>query len=47
MNYRCFEDSERILKDINSFFFKTLYLWLAAYISPLTISYSDFHVLSS
>jgi hypothetical protein len=45
MNDRCFEDCERILKEIKSFFFikkNTLYLWTAVYVSCLTISFSDF-----
>jgi DNA primase catalytic subunit len=29
------------LEEIKSFF-KTLYMWITAYVSPLTISYSDF-----
>jgi hypothetical protein len=42
MNDRNFEDSERSMGDIISLFFETLYLWTAAYVSPLLISYSDF-----
>ena len=45
MMTRCFEDQERILEEIKSLFFKTfktLYMWTAAYVSHLTISYSDF-----
>jgi hypothetical protein len=45
MNYKSFEDQERILEEIKSLFFQTLYLWTAAYISPLSISHSDFLVL--
>jgi hypothetical protein len=41
----CFEDCEKTLEEIKSFFFKTLYLWIVAYVSPLTISYSDFLIL--
>jgi len=44
-NIRSFEDRERILEEINSLFLKILYLWAVAYVSPLTISYSDFLVL--
>jgi hypothetical protein len=45
MNDRSFEDHERILEKIKSFFFKTLYFWTAAYVSPLSISYNDFLVI--
>jgi len=38
------EDLERSLEDILSFFFHTLYLWIAAFLSPLMISYDDFVV---
>ena len=44
MNYRCFENRERTLEKIKSFFFKILYLWMTAYVSPLIISYNDFIV---
>jgi hypothetical protein len=44
MNYRCFENRERTLKKVKSFFFKILYLWTTAYVSPLIISYNDFLV---
>jgi hypothetical protein len=39
-----FADRERTLEEKKSFFFKTLYLWIIAYVYPLTISYSDFLV---
>jgi len=42
MNDRNFEDKERSMRDIISFFFETSYLWTAAYVSPLSISFSDF-----
>jgi hypothetical protein len=45
MNDRSFEDWEKTLEEIKALFFKTLYLWITAYVSPLTISYSDFFVL--
>jgi hypothetical protein len=32
------------LEDILSFFFHTLYLWIAAFVSSLSISYNDFIV---
>jgi hypothetical protein len=45
MNNISFEDRERTLEEIKSLFFKTLNLWTVAYVSPLTISYSDLFVL--
>jgi hypothetical protein len=45
MNDRSFKDRERTLEKIKSFFFKTLYLWTVAYVSPLTISYHNFPIL--
>jgi len=44
-NDRYFEDRERNLEELKSFFFNTLYLWTTAYISPLVISYHDFLIL--
>jgi hypothetical protein len=44
-NDRSFEDRERTLEEIKSLFSKTLYFWTVVYVSPLTISYSDFIVL--
>jgi hypothetical protein len=46
MNNRNFEDKERAMGEIFlcSLFFDTLYLWTAAYVSPLSISFSDFLV---
>jgi hypothetical protein len=41
-NNRCFEDLERSFEDILSSCFHTLYLWTAAHLSPLSISYDDF-----
>jgi hypothetical protein len=40
-----FEDRERTLEEITSLFFKTLYHWTSAYVSHLSISYSDFFIL--
>lgn len=40
-----FENKERTLVEILSSFYETLYLWTAAYVSPLSISYSHFLVL--
>jgi hypothetical protein len=45
MNYRCFDECERTLEELQSCFFNTLYLWTAAYIFPLVISFYDFFVL--
>jgi hypothetical protein len=36
-NDRCFKDHKRTLKKIKLFFFKNLYLWVAVYVSPLTL----------
>jgi hypothetical protein len=44
MNDRNFEDRERSLEEILSLFYDTLYLWTAAFVSPLSLSYSDFLV---
>jgi hypothetical protein len=32
------------MEEIISLFFETLYLWTAVYVSPLSISFSDFLV---
>jgi hypothetical protein len=44
MNDRCFENHKKTLNELKSLFFNTLYLWIAAYVSPLVISYDDFFV---
>jgi hypothetical protein len=44
MNDRSFEDHERTLEEIKSLFFNT-YLWTAAFVSSLVISYHDFLIL--
>jgi hypothetical protein len=41
-NDRIFEDRKSMLGEILSLSFKTLYLLTEAYVSPLSISYSDF-----
>jgi hypothetical protein len=41
-NNRCFENLERSFEDILSSCFNTLYLWTAAHLLPLSISYDDF-----
>jgi hypothetical protein len=46
MNARNFEDRERMLEELESFFY-TLFLWTTAFISPLVLSYHDFLVLFS
>ena len=40
-NNGCFEDLERSLEDILSSY-ETLYLWMVAHLSPLSISYDNF-----
>jgi len=42
MNDRSFENREGTLEEIKSLFFNTLYLWIAAFVSPLVFSYHDF-----
>ena len=44
MNDRSYEDKEKTLGEILSLFYETLYLWIVAYVSPLSISVSDFLV---
>jgi hypothetical protein len=44
MNGRKLEEKERMLKEILSLFYETLYLWTTAYMSPLSLSYSEFFV---
>ena len=41
MNDRCFEDHKRSLEKLKSLVFNTIYLWTAAYVSPLVVSYHD------
>jgi hypothetical protein len=45
MNDESFKDRERTMKEILSLFFKTLYMWRVAYVSPLSISYCDLFFL--
>jgi hypothetical protein len=45
MNDRSFENRDKTLEEIKSLFFNTLYLRIAAFVSPLVISYHDFLVL--
>jgi len=44
-NDRQFEDKERTIDELISFFIHSLYSWTAAYLAPLGISYNDFLVL--
>jgi len=41
-NEKKFEDRERSMGDIISMFFETLCLWTAAYVSRMSISFSDY-----
>jgi hypothetical protein len=40
MNDRSFENRERTMGKIISLFFENLYLWTAAYVSPLTFLFA-------
>jgi hypothetical protein len=40
-----FEDRERTLVKLKSFFFNTLYIWAVAFVAPLVLSFLDFFVL--
>jgi hypothetical protein len=42
INNRFFEDKERMLGEILSLFYETLYQLTTVYVSPLSISYSCF-----
>jgi hypothetical protein len=42
MNDRNFEDRERTLEELESFFFYTLFIWKTVFISPLVLRYHDF-----
>jgi hypothetical protein len=46
-NDRQFEDKERTIEDLISFFFHSLYSWSDAFLAPLTFSFNDFLVLFS
>jgi hypothetical protein len=46
-NDRQFEDKERTIDDLISFFFHSLYSWSAAFLALLTFSFNDFFVLFS
>jgi hypothetical protein len=44
MNDRIFEDHKRTLEELKFFFFYSLYIWTAAFVAPLEISFHDFFV---
>jgi hypothetical protein len=46
-NDRQFEDKERIIEELISFFFLSLYSWTAAFLAPIVINYHDLLVLFS
>jgi len=46
-NDRLFEDKEKTIEELISFFFYFLYSWTAAFLTPLVISFNDFLVLFS
>jgi len=43
-NLKCFEDLKSSIEEILTSFFHTLYLWMVAFLSPLSISFVDFLV---
>jgi hypothetical protein len=44
---RNFEDCERMVEELESFFFCALYLWIVAFVSPLELSDYDLLILFS
>jgi hypothetical protein len=46
-NDRQFEDKERSIEELISFFFHSLYSWVAAFLAPIPLSFNDFLVLFS
>jgi hypothetical protein len=46
-NDRQFEDKERTIEELISFFLHSLHSWTAAYLASLVISYNEFLVLFS
>jgi hypothetical protein len=44
INFRCFKNLESFMEDILASFFRTLYLWMVAFLSRLAISFSNFLV---
>jgi hypothetical protein len=41
-NNRCFKDLESFMEEILASLLYSLYLWIVAYLSPLSLSYLDF-----
>ena len=41
-NYQSFEDRERMLLELKSFLFDTLYILTAAFVAPLVLNFHDF-----
>jgi hypothetical protein len=37
-----FEECERMLEELKSSFFYSLYIWTAVFVAPLEISFNDF-----
>jgi hypothetical protein len=47
MNDRSFEDRKRMLEELVSFFFYTLYLWTTAFVAHFLLNFHDFLVFIS
>jgi hypothetical protein len=41
-NDRIFEDYEKTLEELKSFFFYSLYIWISAFVALLEINFHDF-----
>jgi heme O synthase-like polyprenyltransferase len=41
-NYQSFKDREKMLAELKSFFFDTLYILTAAFVAPLVLNFHDF-----
>jgi O-antigen/teichoic acid export membrane protein len=46
-NAKRFEDLERSLEELKSFFFFSLFTWIVAYLAPLVINFPKFLVIFS
>jgi hypothetical protein len=46
-NDRNFEDKERMIEELKTFFFYSLFSWTVAFLAPLVISFHDFLVTFS
>jgi hypothetical protein len=46
-NDRNFENQEKTLQELKSFFFYSLFTWTTTFLAPLVISFKDFLVLFS